>query len=854
MRRLHGEGPRGAPSFWLGLGPGDEELRTGHVWVGPAGKLLNSLLWKENIERQDIFISNLRHTPVRAGDGGPMAEIEDLEFELVKQEPSVLVTMGREAARWVLGEVDLEAVHGIPWRLPTGSPYPANIRPPVVIPIYNPAYALKDDEAYTYVAHDIHQVKRAMDGEVRPREIRNLHPKPAYSVGFVDYPKHRRVYVDTEGWAHAPHCLTYCCIPGKAHMILATDLKGLRQFQEMLDRMDAVVLHSAMYDLAVLRAMHVHVRDEQLQDTKVKSYVTAVEPQGLKPLGFRYACMQMQSYTDITAPYDFVQAFEYLEQVASVDWGKADPVLELKDGKPYVKKPQALNTRVQSIFTAIAKDEPEEDEVCGVDPRKRWFKIEPYLRQQAEDRIGAMPEFTFNLMPLEEVLAYACADADATCRIDGPLTDLVVSGGHEEVYRTDIEALPMIERMQANGLRTQPGYFESLEEFFQTEMDAIRKQIEVYNLKKYINPGSPKQTADLLFNRLRMPIIKMTKGGASGKRAPSTADKVLETLRGRHPAVGLICDWRELSTLKDKFARKLPGYVQADGRVRGNIRDTTVVSGRYSMSEPNLMAIPVRTKVGKKIRMGFIASPGCLLGTADFDQVEMRVMADLSGDKGMISAFLEGRDIHSENASMMFGVTLAEVNTPEGKLLYRYPAKRIGFGIITGITELGLYDQMRLAGITKYTVGDCADMIRAYFKVRPGILKFIQATRADAIRDGYVRDKGGRIRYLPGVYSGNPAIKEEALRQSHSHRISGTAQWIKKRAMKRIWDCIRDLPRGEVEPLLEVHDEFLMEFKTEREPWVAKVMTTCMAADSHLFKVPISANFTSGPNWGVLKD
>lgn len=864
-RAIRGEGPRNASSFWVGHAPGVDELRSGRPWTGPAGRLLNSLLYKESIDRASIFITNLRdHMP---GPGSsPLyseATLEHLEFDLTKVEPPVLVTMGLEAARWALGPVVLEAVHGLPWRLPATTHYPRHLRPPVVVPIYNPAYAMQSEEAYKYVAFDVHQVRRVLSGEVAPRQIRDQYPNPQYSIGFVSYPDHRRVFVDTEGWVHAPHCLSYTCVPGVGHIILATDKKGLRQFQELLDEMDEVVLHSAIYDLPVLRAMGVYVRGEQLRDTKVLTYVTQVEPQGLKPLGFRHAGMVMQSYEELTAPYDFIQAFEYLEQVNELDWGKPDPVLELRDGKPYVKQPQGLNTRLKSIFTAIAKgaapaeeDEAEEEEseeegeAKEVDPRKRWYKIDPEVRRPAEEQLGPMPEFSLSLVPESEWVPYAGRDSDATCRIYEPLLDLVTSGGHLPVYETDLAALPMVERMQANGILVKKGYFEQIGAYFQTEMDRIRKQIEVYNRGEYFNPGSSQQTAKLLFERLRLPVLKLTKG-----RKPSTQDKVLESLRGRHPAVGLTCDWRELATLKDKFADKLPLYISpVDGRARGKIRDTTVVSGRYSMSDPNLMAIPVRTKIGKRIREGFIAGPGNLLGTADFDQIEMRVMADLSGDAEMIRIFKEGRDVHSENAALMFGVPLEEVNTPEGKLLYRYPAKRVGFGIITGITELGLYDQMRLAGIDKYSVRDCAGIISSYFRVKPGIDRFIHATRQEAIRQGYVRDKSGRIRYLPGVYSQIPGIREEALRQSHSHKISGTAQWIKKRAMARIWTEIRDLPRGEVEPLLEVHDEILMEFKQERESWVEQMMTTIMSQDSDLFKVPIKAKFTSGPNWGVLKD
>ena len=234
---------------------------------------------------------------------------------------------------------------------------------------------------------------------------------------------------------------------------------------------------------------------------------------------------------------------------------------------------------------------------------------------------------------------------------------------------------------------------------------------------------------------------------------------------------------------------------------------------------------------------------------ADFDQVELRVMADLGRDAGMIKAFLEGRDIHAETASLIFGVKIADVDS----LLHRYPAKRVGFGIATGITELGLYDQMRLAGITKYSVADCAEIISTYFKVRPGIKRLIDESRAMAARDGYVRDKGGRIRLLPSIYSTNPAVKAEAERQSHSHRVSGTAQFIKKRALARIWKEIRDLPRWEVEPLLEIHDEVVFEIKSSLKEWVKSMLIRTMSADSDLFAVPITVKVNFGTTWGDLK-
>lgn len=847
MRPVRPDGPPHALVAALGDAPGVDEARRARPWVGRAGRLFDNILYAVGLDRTEIYLDNLSPYIPAAGVGHlSQAEIEAnrdrIESEiLLGVVPRVIISLGRPATRFLLGDVDMEAVHGLAIRTdyrPAGWDTP--LWSGVVVPSFNPAAGLHDVESLVYVHYDLHQAAAAIRGDISPIQLADVHPYPHYHEGFHEYLIHPQleVAVDTEGYPDAPWCLSYSAIPGRAYIIRYADRHNMARFKAWIARVPRVLLHSAMYDLEMLRAMGIDIRPDQIRDTAIKAYNLQVEPRGLKALAYRWAGMEMQSYDDLVKPYDQAIARDYLECVLDLEWPKPEPVLERKKGGEFhVRQPQALHTRVRSIFTSLAKD-PE------LSLRKRWVQIEDEIREPAEAMLGPMRRFSFDDMPRPKAIYYAGRDADATKRIAPCLRERITECKLEDTYTLDLGAIPMFSRMQEVGFRVKPGYFEALSPWFQERMDVIRLRIEQYNRGDYVNPGSSQQVAELLFGRLRLPIQKFTKG-----HAPSTQDKVLEALRFHHPVVGDICDWRELANLKDKFSNKLPRYVHDDGRVRGNIRTTTVVTGRASMTDPPMMAIPVRTEEGRRIRTGFIAGPGMMLGSCDLNQIEMRVMADVSGDPMMIDLFVTGQDIHAITAARMFGVKLEDVD----EMRHRYPAKRVGFGVITGITGSGLYDQMRLAGVMDYSVADCDQMIEDWFGIYRGVRTYIMNCRANVRATGEARDRSGRIRYLPGVYSDSPNHIGSAERDSHSHYIQGTAQWIIKRAMARIWAHIKDLPRWTVEPLLQIHDELIFEFEQEREAWVREMVVREMVADTPLFKVPLKAKFNSGTDWGMLK-
>lgn len=508
----------------------------------------------------------------------------------------------------------------------------------------------------------------------------------------------------------------------------------------------------------------------------------------------------------------------------------------------------SLSRRVQGILRDIGKED--------FDPQARWKGLIKDFQKDGRveeleflyDAIGAMPEATLDDIDQDKALYYSARDADATLRIDPHLDARIDAMGLRECYEMDLAVVPMVERMQSNGLPANKDYFVKLGEEF-TPMMAGKVEDIFKATGKRINPGSGDQVAELLFKTLRLPSKKLTKGGARG----STDDKVLEGLRATHPVPGLICDYRELAKLRDTYCVALPRYISSDGRIRPNLRITRVSSGRLSSSDPNLLGIPTRTTLGKRIRTGFVAPPGCVLGSWDLDQIEMRVAAHESADPVMCDLFSRGVDIHRATAGMIWGVKPEEVTTAQ-----RTSAKNVGFGVLFGISEKGLLVQMHARGQNWWTEDMCREVIKDWFKIYKGVASAVEGAKAETRRHGYVRDMWGRIRYLPGVHSDIPSIRAEAERQAFNHKIQAGAQGIIKRAMAEIWEWLRHYWRKythRVEPLLQIHDELMKEVAAREDTMqmvneaVIKRLTT-----TTILRVPVKAKGAYAKDWGSLKD
>jgi DNA polymerase I len=346
------------------------------------------------------------------------------------------------------------------------------------------------------------------------------------------------------------------------------------------------------------------------------------------------------------------------------------------------------------------------------------------------------------------------------------------------------------------------------------------------------NMDSPKQLQQILFEKLQIPVTRKTPTGQ-----PSTAEDVLEELAASYPLPRLILEYRALAKLKSTYTDKLPELVDPrTGRIHTSYQQAVAATGRLSSADPNLQNIPIRRPEGRRIRQAFIAPPGYALMAADYSQIELRIMAHLSGDEGLLAAFTEDRDVHQATAAEVFSVPVDSVTADQ-----RRTAKTINFGLIYGMSPFGLARQL---GIDR---GSAQRYVERYFARYPGVRRFMEQTRLGARETGYVETVYGRRLYLPEIRSRNAALRQYAERSAINAPMQGTAADIIKRAMVAVdaWCQREDAP---ARLIMQVHDELVLEVRTEAIESVAAEVRERMTGAGEL-RVPLKVDIGMGPNW-----
>ncbi len=398
----------------------------------------------------------------------------------------------------------------------------------------------------------------------------------------------------------------------------------------------------------------------------------------------------------------------------------------------------------------------------------------------------------------------------------------------------DVE-LPLsgvLAKMQAAGIRLDVDYLRGMSEELGSRIEDLEKQIfelagEPFNL------GSPQQMAVVLYERLQLPVLKRTQKG----RAPSTDADVLEKLRDRHPIVGDLLDHRELSKLKSTYLDALPPLVWDDGRIHTTYNQTGAATGRLSSVNPNLQNIPVRGETGRQIRKAFIAGgPDRMLLVADYSQIELRVMAHLSGDPNMAEAFAAGKDFHAATAAKVFDMPIEQV---DGGMRSR--VKQINYGLPYGMNAFGLASRIGMP------VDEAAEFIDAYFAQFPLIREFLDKQVARAMRDGYTATILGRRRYLPELQSSNPRVRDMGRRMALNAPIQGSAADILKLAMIKV-DADLEASGLDATMVLTVHDELVFDVLAEHIHEAGKVVRAAME-NAYPLTVPLQADLGSGMTW-----
>jgi DNA polymerase-1 len=463
-----------------------------------------------------------------------------------------------------------------------------------------------------------------------------------------------------------------------------------------------------------------------------------------------------------------------------------------------------------------------------------WTRLGVEMTEITELIGSGKHQITMAEVPVEQAAPYACADVDMTARLVEDLTQELKQLGLWSLF-TDVEMplVPVLTDMELAGIRLDVAVLSEMSEQLEERLHSIEREIQ--DLVGYnFNINSTQQLSEALFIKLALPTQGLRKT-SSGHY--STAASVLEAMRGQHQVIDLILEQRQLTKLKSTYVDALPQLVNpGTGRIHTSFNQTGAVTGRISSSNPNLQNIPIRNELGREVRRAFAAEAGWKLIAADYSQVELRIMAHIAQDPGLLGAFELGQDIHAATAAAVLGVPLDNVTKNQ-----RYVAKRVNFGLSYGQSAYGLAQQ---TGMTQQEAGQ---FIQTYFEKYPGVRRYIDQTKRQAARQGYVETLLGRRRYFPNLAKMRGPERGRAEREAINMPIQGTAADIIKIAMIRLHQLLRD--RGlRARMLLQVHDELVLEAPDEEIDIVIPLVREVMCGAFEL-AAPLKVDVEVGQNW-----
>ncbi|BBH43604.1 DNA polymerase I [Pseudomonas sp. KU43P] len=443
-------------------------------------------------------------------------------------------------------------------------------------------------------------------------------------------------------------------------------------------------------------------------------------------------------------------------------------------------------------------------------------------------------QLTFNQIDLDKAGPYAAEDADITLRLHQALQVRLAKTPSVQPVLMDIEMplVPVLAKIERQGALVDAALLQVQSGELGVKMAELEQRAYALAGEEF-NLGSPKQLGSILYDKLGMPVLSKT-----AKGQPSTAEAVLDELAEQgYPLPEVLMQYRSLSKLKSTYTDKLPGQINPrTGRIHTSYQQAVAATGRLSSSDPNLQNIPIRTAEGRRIRQAFVASPGYTLLAADYSQIELRIMAHLAKDEGLLHAFRNNLDVHRATAAEVFGVALEAVTTDQ-----RRSAKAINFGLIYGMSAFGLAKQI---GVDRK---QSQDYIDRYFARYPGVLAYMERTRAQAAEQGFVETLFGRRLYLPDINAKNPALRKGAERTAINAPMQGTAADIIKRAMVNVDNWLSQSGL-DARVILQVHDELVLEVREDLVDQVKDEIRGHMSSAAQL-DVPLLVEVGIGANW-----
>ena len=893
-RRVQGEGPPHATIMVIGESVGRAEALSGRPFSGATGKELDRFFDGNRLpSRWDIYVT----TWIREWPG------EDIEYtqadfdrdepalvrEIQQQQPALIVALGRTVTRWLLGDVDMEDCHAFQWYLPADSPRRSLFQSPervVVHAGYNPAAGFRSPELSSAVAYDFAQLAAFVNHEITARTLYDdPHPEPTYTE-ITDLVTLDTVMgegadlefaADTEGLPHRPWSVQVSDESGTAWIIRQRNAPLLARFAWWVNTYPQryrFIFHAALHDLGMFRIFGIDVRRLRFDDTSIMAYNLQLEPPGLKPLCVRHNGMAMQSFDEIMGGVSNEIAQDWLLSctgMEELEWQeRCQAEFDRLTTTPYTDaKGKIKPGRKLRVLPKLPKSDLHKAlERClkSKEPRKLWEKQTLDYKVAGEAKYGEMWEATLDNVDPAKALFYAGRDADGTLRLFPKLYERIVANNLLDVYEADLGTVLLIDRMQQIGIKPDLPHFASLSTDLGFELVEIQTRLAqrlvaagAYDLDSAFafNCNSTYKVGDLLFQHFGLPVLKETRDGD-----PSTNDKILEALQ-KQPGIEPACrdiiidirEYREVYKLKHTFVDKIPSYVDRwphDGRIHASFRITRVTTGRLAASDPNLLALPKHGKFAERFREGFVAGEGHYFGSWDQSQVELRVLAHLSQDPVLLAAYLTGLDLHAKLAQRIFG----GVEADHKKGITRLAAKAINFGLPMGMTNIGLCVELKKNGVD-VNEDDAQRWLDETMALYAYVPLYQQEKIAEGRRLGFVTDICGRRFYVGGIRSSHKATRAEAERQAGALPIQAGAQEVMKVAEAAIWRMIvRRQDAGEwIEPIIQIHDDVILEFDKRLVHSVNVEMVHCMTkVPAHLISVPLETSGDAGDCWGDMHE
>lgn len=850
-----GAGP--ADSGWMvvGEGPGWKENLKREPFVGDTGDEMRRFM--DGIvcpKFEDIFRTNLYRYY-----GGKDYVYTDEDFardepellqELARCQPKVIVAVGRYAARYFLGDIDMEGVHGLPWYLPDDSRarQGTTLERVVVFPTYHPAAGMRNPEMAALVAADFASLAQFADDALKPRVYGAdplPHPQYFHVTGStvlqgLELTGVRDIAEDSEGSRRRPWSLQWAAQAGTGYLVRATSLDVVSAYLEWLVAQQVrATFHSALHDRPVRRAFarlcgwsEARILFEldtlPFDDTMIMAYLLQVEPQGLKALALRHCNMLMQSYLEVIGDAQDRLAQDWLAgtwQVLDLYHTEAQEAervrvnaTPLRDryGNVRTAKDGSIRCRRTSKLPSLPKSglyRAVERCLRSKRPYGLWFDQNEDIQVDGYTFNGPIPEASLSHVDFETAKTYGCRDADATARVKPELQTRLQRMGLEHTYALEVSTYPLIDRMGEVGMKPNLQVFARLSQMLAGRLADVQLDIEKKTGIRDFNANSGDQVADYLYGRLGLEPLKMTRGGEREPRG-STNDMILEVFEKEHgqeyPVIADFRNYREYFKLKHTFVDRVPAFIQRhpfDGRVHATFRTTRVITGRLSASDPNILAQPEHGDFAPDFKAGWVAEDGHLVCNWDLSQIELRVLAHLSQDPVLMRTYLfecphskdwqSGKTFCRRNSCVLKGDLHASLAhtvfglqpDQQDDHKHRFPAKAHNFGLPMGMTCHGLMIQLRRNGVEVDESGaqEWIDASNKLYRLVP-VYKLEKA--AEARRNGFVRCLSGRIRYIGGIRNKDERVRSEAERFAFSTPIQEGATWIAKTAQALMWDQV----------------------------------------------------------------